>query len=192
MNMLGLSSSVRIAHIACYWKFFLLHCVQVLCQYRLCSAGHVYLTYLMLERQLSHLNSRKLWQFKSKSKFCYDRRLVEPPSGAQYQIFLLSVAGLLMWVTVSEERTGLSFTIAAGSRQRSHSRARVPLDSWSYFTVWDSRLSQPGGLGPRIYTPQEQGGPVIPQALGSLFVISNGSQGYGGGIRTRLHTGLEA
>jgi hypothetical protein len=25
MNMLGLSSSVRITHIACYWKFFLLH-----------------------------------------------------------------------------------------------------------------------------------------------------------------------
>jgi hypothetical protein len=31
MNMLGLSSSVRIAHIASYWKFFLLHYMQVLC-----------------------------------------------------------------------------------------------------------------------------------------------------------------
>jgi hypothetical protein len=29
-----------------------------------------------------------------------------------------------------------------------------------------------------------------PQALGSLFVASYDSQGYGGGIRTRLHTGL--
>jgi hypothetical protein len=27
MNMLGPSSSVRVAHIACYWKFFLLHSV---------------------------------------------------------------------------------------------------------------------------------------------------------------------
>jgi hypothetical protein len=32
MSMLGLSSRVRIAHIACYWKFFLLHYTQVLCQ----------------------------------------------------------------------------------------------------------------------------------------------------------------
>jgi hypothetical protein len=36
--------------------FFLLHYKQVLCQYRLCKADHAYLTYLMLQRQLSHLN----------------------------------------------------------------------------------------------------------------------------------------
>jgi hypothetical protein len=47
-------------HTACYWKFLLVHCIQVLCQSRLCKADHVYLTYLMLQRQLSHLNSRKL------------------------------------------------------------------------------------------------------------------------------------
>jgi hypothetical protein len=35
---------------------------------------------------------------------------------------------------------GLSFTIAAGPRQRSHSRVRVPWDSRPYFTVSDSRL----------------------------------------------------
>jgi hypothetical protein len=56
MNMLGLSSSVRIAHIACYWKFLLVHCIKVLCQSRLRRADHAYLTYLMLQRQLSHLN----------------------------------------------------------------------------------------------------------------------------------------
>jgi hypothetical protein len=33
-------SSVRIALIACYWKFFLLHYIQVLCQYRLYRADH--------------------------------------------------------------------------------------------------------------------------------------------------------
>jgi hypothetical protein len=60
MNMLGLSSSVRIAHIACYWKHFPWHYTQVLYQHRLCRADHVYLTYLMLQRQLSHLNGRKL------------------------------------------------------------------------------------------------------------------------------------
>jgi hypothetical protein len=33
---------------------------------------------------------------------------------------------------------------------------------------------------------------LYPQVLGSLFVTSYDSQGYGGGIRTRLHTGLIA
>jgi hypothetical protein len=60
MNIPGLSSSVRIAQTACYWKFFLVHYIQVLCQSRLCKADHAYLTYLMLQRQLSHLNGRKL------------------------------------------------------------------------------------------------------------------------------------
>jgi hypothetical protein len=37
-----------------------------------------------------------------------------------------TVAGLLMLGVLSDERTGVSFTIAAGPRQRSHSRVRVP------------------------------------------------------------------
>jgi hypothetical protein len=37
---------------------------------------------------------------------------------------------------------GLSFTIAVGPRQRSHSRVRVPWDSWLYFTVSESHWSQ--------------------------------------------------
>jgi hypothetical protein len=45
-----------------------------------------------------------------------------------------------MWGALSDEKTGLSFTIAADPRQRSHSRVRVPFDSWPYFTVPDSRL----------------------------------------------------
>jgi hypothetical protein len=44
-----------------------------------------------------------------------------------------TVAGLLMWGARSEERTGLSFTIAAGPSQRSHSRVRAPWDSRPYF-----------------------------------------------------------
>jgi hypothetical protein len=59
MNMLGLSSNVRIAHIACYWKCFLLHYTQVLCQYRLYTTDHAYLTCLMLQRQLCHLTTAK-------------------------------------------------------------------------------------------------------------------------------------
>jgi hypothetical protein len=37
-----------------------------------------------------------------------------------------TVVRLLMWGTASDEWTGLSFTIAAGPRQRSHSQVRVP------------------------------------------------------------------
>jgi hypothetical protein len=71
----------------------------------------------------------------------------------------------------------LLFTIATGPRQRSHSQVRVPRDSLPHFTVSDLRLPQPGGPGPGIYNPQ---------TLGSLFLVSYDSQGYGGGIRTRL------
>jgi hypothetical protein len=81
-----------------------------------------------------------------------------------------TVAGLLMWSALSDERAGLPFTIAAGPRQRSHSRVRVPRDSWPYFTVSDSRLPQPRWPGPRIYIPQEQGGPVIPRGTGFPFL----------------------
>jgi hypothetical protein len=53
----------------------------------------------------------------------------------------------------------LSFTIAAGSCQRSHSNVRDP----------DSRLPRPGGPGPRIYIPQEKGGLVVTPGTGFPF-----------------------
>jgi hypothetical protein len=71
-----------------------------------------------------------------------------------------------MWGALSDERMGLSFTIAAGLCQRSHSQVRVPRDSRQYFTVSGSSFPQPGGPGPRIYIPQEQGSPVITPATG--------------------------
>jgi hypothetical protein len=40
-----------------------------------------------------------------------------------------TVAGLLMWGALSDERTGLSFTVAACCGQQSHSQVRVPRDS---------------------------------------------------------------
>jgi hypothetical protein len=51
-----------------------------------------------------------------------------------------TVGGLLIWCALSDERTGLPFTIAAGPSQRSHSRIRAPWDSRPYFTVSDLRL----------------------------------------------------
>jgi hypothetical protein len=86
---------------------------------------------------------------------------------------------------LSDERMGLSFTIAAGPRQRSHSQIRVPWDSWPHFTLSDSRLPQPAGQVPVFISPRNRVARLYPQALGSYD-----SQGYGGGIRLRLHTGL--
>jgi hypothetical protein len=63
----------------------------------------------------------------------------------------------------------LLFTIAAVTCQQSHSQVRLPRDSWPHFTVSNSRLSQPGGPGPRIYIPQEQVGPVIAPGTGFPF-----------------------
>jgi hypothetical protein len=66
------------------------------------------------------------------------------------------VASLLMWSALSDDRTGLSFTIAAGPRQRSHSRDRVRgtrdhilclrFETYSY----DSQ-GYGGGIRPRLY-----------------------------------------
>jgi hypothetical protein len=84
-----------------------------------------------------------------------------PDLGPKTRFLFLLVAGLFTWGALSEERTGLSFTVAADSRQRSHSHFRVPRVSWPHFTVSHSRLPQPGGPGPLIYIPQEKGDPVI-------------------------------
>jgi hypothetical protein len=92
---------------------------------------------------------------------------------------------------LSDERMDLSFTIAAGPSQHSHFQVWVQQDLWPHFTVFNSRLPQPGGPGHSIYIPEEQGASLYPQALGSLFIASY-SQGHGGGIRPHLHTGISA
>jgi hypothetical protein len=66
---------------------------------------------------------------------------IKHPFGAYDKIFnAVRQLRFFMWGALSDERTGLSFTIAAGPRQRSHSRLRVPWDSQTYFTVSDFRL----------------------------------------------------
>jgi hypothetical protein len=113
----------------------------------------------------------------SKSKLCYDRRSVgqsvlvsSPILGPTSDFYYCqTAAGLLMWGALSDERTGLSFTIVAGPRQRSHSQVQVLRDSLSYFTVSDSRLPQPGEPGPCIYVLQKQGGPVLHPSTGLPF-----------------------
>jgi hypothetical protein len=71
----------------------------------------------------------------------------------------------------SDERMRLSFTIAAGPRQCSHSRIRVPRDSWPYFTVTDSRPPNLEGQVPVFISPRNRVALLYPQALGSSIVV---------------------
>jgi hypothetical protein len=57
-----------------------------------------------------------------------------------YFYYCQTVSGLSMWHALPDERTGLSFTTAAGPRQRSHFRVPVLWDPRQYFTVSDLRL----------------------------------------------------
>jgi hypothetical protein len=70
---------------------------------------------------------RQLTAPKSQSKLCYERRSVgQSVWGLQPDIYYYeTVAGLLRWGALSDERTGLPFTIAAGPRQRGQPRVRV-------------------------------------------------------------------
>jgi hypothetical protein len=112
------------------------------------------------------------------------------PSGAYDQNFIAvrQLQVCCFWRALLDGRSGLPFTFASGPHQASHSWLWVQRVSW--LTVSDSKLPQPGGPGPRIYIPHQGCGPVIPQALGSLFVASYHSQDYGGGIVTRSARGV--
>jgi hypothetical protein len=81
--------------------------------------------------------------------------------------FQLNTCSYSPYVTSSLTR---GWVCCFGPRQHSHSQVRVQRDSWPYFTVSDSRLPQPGGPGPRVYIPQEQGGPAIPPGTGFPFI----------------------
>jgi hypothetical protein len=89
-------------------------------------------SYITTDGQLASLswNKASVWGLRSDFYFC--------------QTF----AGFLVWGALSDEKTGLSFTIAPGPRQSSHFRVRVPWDSLPYFTLSDSRL--PFSLPPTI------------------------------------------
>jgi hypothetical protein len=93
---------------------------------------------------------------------------IKHPFGAYDQIFItcVTVTVLFLWGALSDERTGLSFFIyAAGPCHCNLSSVWVPL-----------------GLATIFYCLTFET---------SLFVASYDSQGHGGGIHSRLHTGIE-
>jgi hypothetical protein len=79
-----------------------------------------------------------------------------------YLYYCQTVAGLFVWGALSDERTVLSFTFADNPRQHSHFRVRFRGTRDLYCLRFETSLS----------------------------VASYDSQGYGGGIRSRLHTGV--
>jgi hypothetical protein len=102
---------------------------------------------------------------------CYDRRSVgqsvlvsRPIWGTRPDLcYCQTVAGLLIWGALSVEKAGLSFTMPAGPRQRSHSQVRVPRDSCQFYCLrfetpptWRARSSYlyPPGTGWPSYTPR--------------------------------------
>jgi hypothetical protein len=105
-----------------------------------------------------------------------------PNLGPEIRFLLLSVAGLLMWGAFSDERAALPFGSAVSPLQRSHSRVRVPPQIRDFPNL--------EGHVPVFISPMNRVAQLYPQALGSLFVASYDSQGCGGGVRTRLHTGV--
>jgi hypothetical protein len=66
-------------------------------------------------------------------------------------------------------------------------RSPVELTAIFYSPSWDSPNLE--GQVPVFISPRNRVAQLYPRALGSIFVASYDSQGYGGGILTRLHTG---
>jgi hypothetical protein len=170
VNMLGLSSSVRIAHKTCYCKFLLLHYIQVLCQYRLCEADHVYLTYLMLQRQLNHLNGCKL-ESESESYVTTDGQPSSlswnkaPIWGLRPDLYhLCDSYGLVLVGRPLWREVGSVFCMCCWPLPAQPFSGPSPLGLETIFYCLTFEIS--------------------------LFVASYDSQGLGGGIRPRLHTGV--
>jgi hypothetical protein len=75
---------------------------------------------------------------------------------------------------------GLSFTIAAGPRQRSHSQVRVPQDHILLSQIRDFPNLETQLLV--FISPGNRVAQLYPQATGFLLIASYDSQGYGGAI----------
>jgi hypothetical protein len=88
-----------------------------------------------------------------------------------------------MWSALSDDTMGLSFTIAAGPRQRSHSRSE---SRGTHDHILLSQIRDSSNLEGQILvfiSPMNRVAQLYPQAPGSLFVACCDSQGFGGGFR---------
>jgi hypothetical protein len=89
-----------------------------------------------------------------------------------------TVVGLLMWGALSDERTSLSFTIAADPCQRSYSWVRESESRKTHDHILLSQIRDTSNLEgqvPLFIYSRNKVAKLYPQALGSLFVASYGS-----------------
>jgi hypothetical protein len=88
----------------------------------------------------THLTAApELSRIQSQSYIATDGRSISK-SWRRAIYYCLTVTVLFLWGALSDERTGRSFVYAAGPRQRSLSRVRVPWISRPYFAVSVLRL----------------------------------------------------
>jgi hypothetical protein len=140
----------------------------------------------------------RLMVSQSKSKLCYDRRsvgqsvLVSSTHLGLTTRFLLLRHLRVCWCGVlplmRERVCHLQFLLFLASAVILGSESRGTHDHILLFQIRDSpklEVQVSVFISPRTRLAQ-----LYPQALGSLSVASCDSQGYGGGIQTRLHAGF--
>jgi hypothetical protein len=115
------------------------------------------------------------------------------PYGAHDQIFFSVWRLRVSWCEAPSLTRGRVCNLLyncfwALSEQSLVGRSPAELTTIFYCLIWDS----PNLVGqiPVFISPRNRMPQLYPRALGSLFVASYDSQGYGGGILTRLHTEL--
>jgi hypothetical protein len=116
---------------------------------------------------------------------------VKPPSGPRDQIFITVRQLRVSWCGAPCLTRGrvcrlqmllvLASTVIVGSESRG-THKQILLSQ-----IRDSPNLE--GQVPVFIYPRNRVAELYPQALGSLFISSHNSQGYGGGIRSRLHVG---
>jgi hypothetical protein len=94
----------------------------------------------------------------------------------------LKFAVLFLWGSLSDERTGLQFAV-----QSLNGPSRSEPVTILYCLIWDSPNLE--GQVPVFISPRNRVAQLYPQALGSLYIASYDSQGYGGGILTLYQPG---
>jgi hypothetical protein len=131
---------------------------------------------------------------KSRSKLCYDRRLVgqclvsSPHLGHKIGVLLLSDScgfvhvGRPLWRDDGSVVHNYSWALPALSFS-----GLSPAGLRTLFYCLRFETPQPGGPGPRIYIAQEQGGPVIPPGTAFPFRRLIRLAGLRWRYQTRLH-----
>jgi hypothetical protein len=136
---------------------------------------------------------------KLRLKLIYDRQSVSLgvgiPSGAHDQISFICLTMRVSWYGARSLTRGrvcnlLHNCFWALPKQSLSGRSPAELTTIFYCLIWDCPNLE--GQVPVFISSMNRVAQLYPQALGSLFVASCHSQGYGGGIITRLHTGVKS